>query len=351
MGSPIFQPAPFSLLPEARKPWSEVAFGFGIQSVAVTLLVWVRLLHPDILEAPVHDYHVIELVPTPVPVNHQPQPVRHFTPPPEPVEVAELDPPAEALHLPAPKPRPTVKIEDTPAPEVTIAPKKLENLPPAPRALVPRAPVKTNVFSTGSSATPTIALAPQQVQTGGFGDPNGVPAKVSQGKPVNIAQKGSFDLPTGPGMGNGTGGANGARGVVASAGFGNGVAVSDSRSASRAVVHTAGFGDADVPAPPTVASRAAQAAAPKVVPAEILWKPVPIYTPEARKLKVEGEVLVEAVLEASGTVKVLRVVRGLGHGLDEEAIREAEQLRFKPALRDGQPSDSTVVLHVVFQIA
>jgi TonB family protein len=62
-------------------------------------------------------------------------------------------------------------------------------------------------------------------------------------------------------------------------------------------------------------------------------------------------VLVEAVLEASGKVRVLRVVRGLGHGLDEEAVKEAGQLRFKPALRDGQPSDSTVVLHVVFQIA
>ena len=57
---------------------------------------------------------------------------------------------------------------------------------------------------------------------------------------------------------------------------------------------------------------------------------MPIYTEEARKQKVEGEVLVEAVLEASGKVKVLRVVRGLGHGLDEEAVKEAGQLRFKP---------------------
>src|SRR5579863_5751550 len=255
MGPSVSQPAPFSLLPESRKPWSEVAFSFGIQSVAVALLVWVRVLHPDILEAPVHDYHAIELVPTPVPVNHQPQPIRHFTPPPQPIEVAELDPPeldppAEALRLPAPKPKPTVKIEDTPAPEVVVAPKKLDNLPPAPKTLIPRAPVKTNVFSTGSSAAPTTALAPQQVQTGGFGDPHGIPAKTSQGKPITIAQLGPFDLPTGPGMGNGTGGANGARGVVVSSGFGNGVAVADSRPAARAIVHTAGFGAADVPAPP-----------------------------------------------------------------------------------------------------
>jgi TonB family protein len=348
MGSYVSQQGLFSLLPEPKKPWSEVAVSFGVQAAAVALLVWVRLLHPEILQNPVRDYHAIELVPTPVPVNHQPQPIRRFTPPPQ---VAELDPPVEALRLPAPQPKPKIKIEDAPAPEVVIAAKKLENLPPVPKPVIPRAPVKTNVFSSGSSATPTIALAPEKVQTGGFGDPHGVPAKASVGKPITIAQLGSFDMPTGPGSGNGTGGANGARGVVVSSGFGNGVAVSDSRPVQRAAVQQAGFGSADVPAPPTSGPHTAQTIAPKIVPAEILWKPVPIYTEDARKQKVEGEVLVEAVLEASGKVRVLRVVRGLGHGLDEEAVKEAGQLRFKPALRDGQPSDSTVVLHVVFQIA
>ena len=348
MGSSVSQQGLFSLLPEPRKPWSEVALSFGVQAAAVALLVWVRVLHPEILDAPVHDYHAIELVPTPVPVNHQPQPIRRFTPPPQ---VAELDPPVEALRLPAPQPKPKIKVEDPPAPEVAVAAKKLENLPPVPKPVVPRAPVKMNVFSSGSSAAPTTALAPEKVQTGGFGDPHGVPAKASVGKPITIAQLGSFDMPTGPGSGNGTGGANGARGVVVSSGFGNGVAVNNSQPVQRGVVQQAGFGSADVPAPPTSGSRTAQTIATKVVPAEILWKPVPIYTEEARKQKVEGEVLVEAVLEASGKVKVLRVVRGLGHGLDEEAVKEAGQLRFKPALRDGQPSDSTVVLHVIFQIA
>ena len=348
MGSSVSQQGLFSLLPEPKKPWSEVALSFGVQAAAVALLVWVRVLHPEILEAPLHDYHAIELVPTPVPVNHQPQPIRRFTPPPQ---VAELDPPVEALRLPAPQPKPKIKVEDPPAPEVVVSAKKLENLPPVAKAVIPRAPVKTNVFSSGSSAAPTIALAPEKVQTGGFGDPHGIPAKASVGKPITIAQLGSFDMPTGPGSGNGTGGASGTRGVVVSSGFGNGVAVNTSQAVQRGVVQQSGFGSADVPAPPTSGSHMAQTIAPKVVPAEILWKPVPIYTEEARKQKVEGEVLVEAVLEASGRVKVLRVVRGLGHGLDEEAVKEAGQLRFKPALRDGQPSDSTVVLHVVFQIA
>jgi len=62
-------------------------------------------------------------------------------------------------------------------------------------------------------------------------------------------------------------------------------------------------------------------------------------------------VLLEVVLEASGKIRVLKVVRGLGHGLDDAAVRAAEQIRFKPAMRDGQPSDSTAVLHIIFQIA
>lgn len=88
-----------------------------------------------------------------------------------------------------------------------------------------------------------------------------------------------------------------------------------------------------------------------MVPAEILFKPVPAYTQEARALRIEGEVLLEVVLEASGGLRVLRVVNSLGHGLDDNAIKAAEQIRFKPALRNGQPADSTVVLHIIFQMA
>jgi len=41
----------------------------------------------------------------------------------------------------------------------------------------------------------------------------------------------------------------------------------------------------------------------------------------------------------------------LGHGLDEAASHAAEQIRFKPAKRDGQPSDYTALVHIVFQLA
>jgi hypothetical protein len=48
---------------------------------------------------------------------------------------------------------------------------------------------------------------------------------------------------------------------------------------------------------------------------------------------------------------VNRVVRGLGHGLDEAAVAAANKMRFKPAQRSGQAIDSTAIVHVVFQLA
>jgi TonB family protein len=347
MSSSVSQEPLFSLLPKTRTPWTEFVFSTGTQALAIAFLIWVRLLYPSVVSPPEHTFRSVELVSTPVPVNHQPQPVRQLQ---QPAVIARLDPPADALRLPAPQPKPRVKVEDDPAPTVSIAPKKLDPLPPPNAPVVPKQAVKTNVFSTGSSATPTTARAPSQVQTGGFGDPNGIPAQANQGKAVNIAALGSFDLPSGPGYGNGTGGAKGVPGVVASSGFGNGTATPVNRPRPSATVQQSGFGDADVPAPPTVKSHAAETAA-KLVPAEILSKPTPIYTPEARSLRIEGEVLLEAVLEASGSLRVVRVVRGLGHGLDDNAVKAAEQIHFKPAMKDGQPTDSTVVLHIIFQLA
>src|ERR1700680_1856975 len=308
----------FSSLPPWKTPWSDLVLSYGLQAVIVAIFVWIPILHPEILERPKPDYHAVQLVATPVPVNHEPQKLLR-----RPVLEAKLDPPPETLRLPAPRPVVKPKVEE--APQVKIATKKLEPLPPSTAPVIPKKPVMTNVFSTGSSATQTIDRAPQKVQTGGFGDPNGVPAKASQNKAVNIAQSGGFDMPTGPGYGNGTGGAKGARGVIASTGFGNGVATGTAPAYSKGTVRQAGFGDAAVP--------------------------VPIYTEEARAKRIEGEVLLEVVLEASGRLRVLKVVRGLGHGLDDAAVRAAEQIQFKPALKDGQPSDSTAVLHIIFQLA
>ena len=241
--SQLSQNGPFSLLPYRRPPWKEFVLTMGVQSLALFLLVWLGVLNLAVLDPPIHDYHFIRLVETPPPVNLEPAPVREIPA----AHVARVETPApEVLRLPPPEVRPKSPPEDVPvAPKVEVAASKPVPLPPT-APVIPRQLVKTNVFSTGSSAIPTIAEAPQNVQTGGFGDPNGVPARESKNTPVNIAQSGSFDLPTGPGYGNGTGGARGVRGVVASTGFGNGVATGDGSgkvNTSRGTVQKSGFGD------------------------------------------------------------------------------------------------------------
>jgi TonB family protein len=344
--------SPFSTLPQARAPWAEFAFGIAAQTLIVGSIVWARMLYPAVVVAPEHNFRSVLLVSTPQPVNLQPQPpliLQH------PAVIAHLDPPESALRLPARQPRTAIRprIEDETAPAVSLAPKELEPMVSEVAPVIPQEAVKTNVFSSGSSAQPTMARPPAQVQTGGFGDPNGLPAKPGQRKAVTIAALGSFDLPRSSeaGNGNGTGRSKGVSGVVTSAGFGNGTAIETKSHTSLGKVQPSGFGDLDVPAAPTVHSQPADAAALKVVPAEIISKPTPVYTQEARNLRIEGEVLVEAVLEASGSLRVVRVVRGLGHGLDDNAIRAAEKIHFRPALKNGEPADSTVVLHIIFQLA
>src|SRR6202140_4605167 len=347
MSPPFRELGLFSSLPRWEMPWTDFLLSYGIQAGVGAIFGWIPILHPVILERPKPDYPAIELVPTPVPVNHQPQ--RQF---PKRIEVAKLDPPPAAMRLPVPQPQPKPKVQEAPAPEVKMATRKLEPLP-ANAPLIPRPPVRTDVFSTGSSAPQTIDRAPQKVQTGGFGDPNGVPAKASQNKAVNIAQAGGFDLPAGSGYGNGTGGAHGARGVVASTGFGGGVATGNSSgkiSGSRDAVRQGGFGDAGVVASTQPKAKSAEPVV-KTLPAEITYKPRPVYTEEGRKLKIEGEVLVDVVFSSPRHIHIVNIVQRLGHGRDESAVRAAEKSQFKPALRDGQPADFEAVLHIMFQLA
>ena len=334
------------LLPEPRTRWGRFVLGYGMQSLVVTFFVIAAIAHPEVLVLPVHDYHFISLVNTPPPVPHTPQPVRHF-PVPAPKIVEPVTPRPEALRVPQELVRKKMPVPEEQAPKVTLAAKK--ELLPDSTPLIPRPPVKTNVFSTGSSATPTLAAAPQKVQTGGFGDPNGVPAADNHSRPVTIAQAGAYDMPSGAGYGNGTGGSHGVRGVVASTGFGSGIATG-TISSSRGTIRPSGFGDADVVPTPQPKAKLADPVV-KTLPAEITYKPRPVYTDEGRKLKIEGEVLLDVVFSAEGQIRIVKVMHGLGHGLDESAVRAAEKIQFKPALRDGHPTDSEAVLHIEFQLA
>jgi TonB family protein len=210
-----------------------------------------------------------------------------------------------------------------------------------------KAEVVPAAFS-GSSQQATLNKPAREVQTGGFGDPNGVRGVSDKKGPATMTAVGSFDMPAGPGNGNGTGGARGAQGTVASTGFGDVGAGGTGNRTRQGTVSQAGFTQVSAPVAGPKARTEERA---NVKPVEILYKPRPVYTAEARQLHVEGEVLVEVMFAASGQLQVQRVVKGLGHGLDESALRAAQQIRFRPAQRDGSPYDSAALVHIVFELA
>jgi TonB family protein len=214
---------------------------------------------------------------------------------------------------------------------------------------MPARVVFTGAF--GSSATPTVNAPTEKVQTGGFGDPNGLPGEGKQGAKLTAAKLGSFDLPEGAGTGNGTGGAKGIKGTIASAGFGNGIAQpgqGDGRRNGQGV-QASGFAAQQVAT--NTGRHTLDDNSANTFPVEIVFKPKPVYTDEARKLNLEGEVLLEVMFGANGELHVNRVVRGLGHGLDEAAVNAANRIKFKPAQRNGSAVSSTAIVHVMFQLA
>ncbi|HEY1657028.1 MAG TPA: energy transducer TonB [Candidatus Sulfotelmatobacter sp.] len=326
------------ILPERKIDRRALATSYTIMVLLMLLLVNLGIIFPDRLT--LKQYHVTELIPLPA-LKPEPLPIKK--PLKLKTKLVEAVPVFEQPKLVVPH-----EVHLAPKPEPVEAPKVVMNQFAAPqlKEVAVRTPQLVHTGDFGSSATPTVKAAVQNVQTGGFGDPNGLKGEGKQGAKLYAAQAGGFDMPLGPAYGNGTGGAKGIKGTVASADFGNGVATTSKGSGGS--VATGGFGSEQVV---HSGPKIAQAEGPATTAVEITYKPQPAYTDEARSLKLEGEVLLEVTFNANGTLHVNRVVRGLGHGLDEAAIAAANKMRFKPALRMGQPVDSTAVVHVLFQLA
>jgi TonB family protein len=331
MNRPVFNEA---LLPEGKKRWSSVGAGLVLQCCALVAVIVIPLLIPAKFEAAPHYW--VTSIEAPVIQPYKPQP----PPPPKVVKRVEVVKEMPKPVVPEP-PKPKIYNTAFTAPVVKqAAPKKVA------------APVSVDVakdFPTlGSSAIPTLRKPREQVQTGGFGDPNGLQANNNTTRNPNVALAGGFDMPTGAGQGNGTGGAKGAKGVVASTGFGNGVAAGGTGGGAHGSVQQGVFADEKTGDTPKVKQAAAVS---NTNPVEILYRPKPVYTDEGRAKRVEGDVLVQVVFKASGDVQVERVVRGLGYGLDEAAEAAARQIKFKPATQNGTPVDFPAVAHITFELA
>ena len=334
------------LLPEHKVNRRAMATSYGVVTLLVLLLINLSWIFPQKMQ--MAKYHIaswiaVDLKPQPVEKPHKQVVQKKLPPaPPQPVFAAKLTVPRE------------MRVPKQHAPDM-VPPKIVTDqfMPTALKTGGARPELVVHTGEFGSSAPVTVNAPIQKVQTGGFGDPNGVPGQGKANSHLQIASAGSFDLPPGPGKGNGTGGAKGIAGNIASAGFGSGIATpgqGDGRSPGRGAVQSAGFASQEA-APSGPRQPRQLDSGPATTPVEVTYKPNPVYTDEARQLRLEGEVLLEVSFSSSGQLHVNRVVRGMGHGLDEAAIAAASRMRFKPAMRNGQPVDSTAIVHVVFQLA
>src|ERR1700726_848918 len=234
------------LLPEKKWDWRTFATSYGIVTALILFLIFFGIIMPDTLLITAN-YHVTELIARP-PLRPEALP----KPKPLPVHAKLLprEPVFQAPKLIVPKEvrTPREKPQEIEPPKVAM-----NNFAPA--VLKPTSGARPVLIHTGefagSSVTPTVNAPIEKVQTGGFGDPNGLkPSANSKPNGKLIASTaGSFDMPVGPGQGNGSGGAKGIKGTVASADFGSGVATGgqgDGRRSGRGNVQTSGFGSQEI---------------------------------------------------------------------------------------------------------
>jgi TonB family protein len=242
----------------------------------------------------------------PLKINVQPP---HIEPPKPLQEEAKLEPP------PMPHIRP--QIAHTPQPRPALAAAM-----PAQNKLVHPSMAPVHLGDTFGATPNPNAVRPATVAA--LGNPYGG----LQGEavaPHGVVKSTGIGDSTRAGAGGGGGGGGGLGGRVASVGMPS---------------------YAPVSAAPVYASTEPQSTS-----VEVLSKPPVQYPAEARQLRTEGDVVLSVTFLANGQVLVQGVIHGLGHGLDQEAIRVAQQIRFRPATVNGRPVDVTTHVTIAFQLA
>jgi TonB family protein len=87
-----------------------------------------------------------------------------------------------------------------------------------------------------------------------------------------------------------------------------------------------------------------------VIPPRVLQSFPPDYTDEAVVANLEGTAVLEAAVDPEGGVRVLRVIKSLGYGLDQKAIDAVVGWKFGPALRNGTPVQAITQIEIDFRI-
>lgn len=290
-------------------------------------------------------------------------------PPPQPKPVPKPPPPPPKPLPPTPTPPP--KIKPIVMPDAPPDPKPLPTpvakptpvlLPPAPPKKVdpPPAPVKVNLAVATAASIPNHDANPSPVR---LGSPTN-PLKSLTGaaaSPINLGNAGM------PGMKASNSG-NGPNSTKVNLGSGspNGSNLHGHDNASQPVVGVklgvpGGTGplhqpiqaqavSIGVPPPPPPAHNTVQTLS-SATPPKILYKPTPVYTDEAKALHLEGKATVSVIFHANGTMEVIGLVHGLGHGLDDSALQAARGVRFQPAMdAGGRPIDFPTQIIITFAL-
>lgn len=209
-------------------------------------------------------------------------------------------------------------------PEPTAPEIKLESKRPTLPATATSQVVAVGTFSHESPVTAPVVKLADTTQSGVF-DGHGQGVQTRQ--VANVGVTGAFDSGSGSGQGSGT--RAGTPRAIGSAGFGNGAITAFASPAAQ---------------------KPSQPSSGASTPVEITFKPKPDYTDEGRKRGINGEVRLEVLFKSDGQVQVVKVVQGLGYGLDEQAVKAAQQIKFKPASRGGQAIDSLAQVHIIFEL-
>jgi len=338
----------FGLLPEPEGRSASFITSSVVNLMILAAALYVGMAARHAIQQ--HKYEQTELI---FPTTPPPPPkVKVKIPPPKPIDLPkprEVKLEAPRINLPKPEPKPALKPIEMEAkltapamkaakPAIVLAPQPKAALTAAAPAQVPQAKPSTAPVHLGE----TFGVTP---------NPNAT-------RPATVAAIGNpYGGMTGPavaprgvvgstGIGNGTkSGSNaGVVGRVASAGIPGG-------TGTAATGVTGKVASAGIPAATAVAKTPTMTAAPASTNLEVLSKPAAQYTSEARKLRVQGDVVLRVTFTANGRVVVQGVVHGLGYGLDEEARRVAQEIRFRPATRNGQAVDMTTNITITFQLA
>jgi TonB family protein len=337
--------ANFGLLPEPEGRSTSFITSAIINSILMALVIIIGMTVKHVVVP--QQYEQTALI---VPTTQSPEKVK----PPEPPKVQLPVPPkissemnvAPLIEAPRPEPKP-IQIEAKTVLPTMKAARPAVILAPQTKSALAYAAAPAQSYQAHPSTAPVH-----------FGQTFGVTPNPNATRPANVAA-----------IGNPYGGTRGAavapRGVVGSTGFGNGTRSGSNagvvgRVASAAIPgtpHAASRGNtgrvasAGIPAAATAVATQRAASTPSTTNLVVLSKPPVQYTSEAKQLRVQGDVVLRVTFTASGHVVIQSVVRGLGHGLDEEARKVAQKIRFRPATRNGQAIDMTTNITITFQLA